>query len=161
MESWSLVVKRLSRYSDTLFTSTKRTEVFHSFWNIITKETHYNSSLFTAIDFDVEENFFGNNSIITIRKYSSVRTKEQNKKIGEMQREMVHYLNLLRNIYFLVVTGSEWKFNRRYLCSQLAATITAMYYIIVDLPGYGSNDSKKNGTNEELHVDSWYIKKDW
>ena len=35
-----------------------------------------------------------------------------------------------------------------------AATINAMYYIIVDLPGYGSNDSKKNGTNEEeLHVD--------
>ena len=68
---------------------------------------------------------------------------------------MVHYLNLYET-YFLVVTS---RLGMK-IQSQISMFTASGYnycnviYIIVDLPGYGSNDSKKNGTNEEeLHVD--------
>lgn len=42
MENGTLVVKRLSRFTNALFTSTKSTEVFHSLRNCLAKSTYQN-----------------------------------------------------------------------------------------------------------------------
>jgi hypothetical protein len=54
VESAALVVQMLSTLSDTLFTSTKSTEVFGGFGSLA-KETHDNAATFATFDFDVEE----------------------------------------------------------------------------------------------------------
>jgi hypothetical protein len=61
VENRSLEVERLSRLSNSLFTSAESTKVFHCFGHSLSEQSQHNTATaFAVFNLNVEENFVGN-----------------------------------------------------------------------------------------------------
>ena len=163
MENGTLVVKRLTRLTNSLLTSTKSTEILDSLRNSLTKtiqwflrkndlQTHYNTTSLLTIDFNIEEYFVCNSRSFLLfyhENYQFFTGPLERASTAMKQREIARIAKAIW-VYFMIkeemTKRSEW---------QKSGRIRKWCVVLHKIHRMNKLDRKKRNRNEMNVKSEW------